>query len=198
VAAGVIDRAAFKSIGHGVVIHEPVVILQPEQIELRDEVRVDAFVDLRGGRGLVIGAWVHIANHASLNVGGGQVELGPESAVAAGARVLGGSADPAWPSMSAAARPTRQSAKKGLTVIGPRAVVGANAVVLPGCHLGEGAILAAGGVATRPIPAGEVWGGVPARKLRDRRPRAEVVADAPHAWPWCGWDCSCVRAVGVR
>ena len=111
-----------------------------------------------------IGHVVEIA----LGIGGGQVELGAESAVASGGKILSGSADPAWPSMSAAARPTRQSATKMLTSIGPRAVVCTNAVVLPGCHLGEGAILAAGGVATCPIPAGEVWGGAPARKLRDR------------------------------
>lgn len=162
---------AFKSCGTGVVLHAPLLVLQPEMIELGDEVRIDSFVDLRGGQGLVIGSFVHVANHASLNVGGGMVELGNESAVAAGARILGGSADPAWPSMSAAARPTRQCAKKSFTSIGPRAVVCTNAVVLPGCHLGEGAILAAGGVATKPIPAGEVWAGVPASRIGERRRR---------------------------
>ena len=160
--------APFKSFGSGVLLYEPLVILRPEMIEIGDEVRIDAFCKLEGGRGLIIGPWVHIASFAHIGIGGGQVELGAESAVASGGKILSGSADPAWPSMSAAARPTRQSATKMLTSIGPRAVVCTNAVVLPGCHLGEGAILAAGGVATCPIPAGEVWGGAPARKLRDR------------------------------
>lgn len=158
----------FKSFGRDVQLWEPLLVLQPEMIEIGDEVRIDAFVDVRGGLGLVIGPWVHIANHASINVGGGVVELGAESAVAAGGRVLGGSADPSWPSMSAAARPTRHSDKRMLTTIGPRAVVATNAVVLPGCHLGEGAILAAGSVATRPIPPWEIWGGAPARFIKER------------------------------
>jgi acetyltransferase-like isoleucine patch superfamily enzyme len=159
---------AFKSCGRDVVIHEPVVILQPDKIDVGDEVRIDAFADLRGGLGLTIGPWTHIANHASINIGGGVVELGAESAVAAGGRVLGGSADPDWPSMSAAARFARHSEKRLLTSIGPRAVVCVNAVVLPGCHLGEGAILAAGSVATRPIPPWEIWAGAPARFIKAR------------------------------
>jgi acetyltransferase-like isoleucine patch superfamily enzyme len=163
---------AFKSCGSGVRLFEPLLILQPERIELGAEVRIDAFCDLRGGLGLVIGPFVHIANHASINIGGGVVELGAESAVAAGGRILGGSADPSWPSMSAAARPTRHADKRMVTSIGPRAVVCTNAVVLPGCHLGEGAILAAGGVATRPIPAWEIHAGVPARKIADRPRRS--------------------------
>lgn len=158
----------FMACGTGVVIYEPVLILQPERIWIGDGVRIDAFADLRGGQRLEIASWVHIANHASVNIGGGIVRLGEESAVAAGGRVLGGSADPARPSMSAAARTDRQAVERSVTVIGARAVVGTNAVVLPGCHLGEGAILAAGGVATSPIPAWEVWGGVPARFLKAR------------------------------
>ena len=154
----------FKSCGTGVVIYEAM-ILQPEMIEIGDEVRIDGGACLHGGLGLVIGSWVHIARQAEINVGGGVVELGVESAVATGAKVLGGTADPNWPSMSAAARPARYRNIRGFTSIGARATVGANAVVMPGCHLGEGAILGACSLATHPIPAGERWGGVPAQKL---------------------------------
>jgi len=161
-------QARFKHWGAAVQWYEPILVLRPEVIEIHDEVRIDSYVKLEGGLGLIIGPFVHIAAFAHLNIGGGAVELGAESAVASGGKILGGSADPSWPSMSAAARPTRQSAKKLLTSIGPRAVVCTNAVVLPGCHLGEGAILAAGGVATKPIPAWQIWGGSPARFIKER------------------------------
>jgi acetyltransferase-like isoleucine patch superfamily enzyme len=54
-------------------------------------------------------------------------------------------------------------------VIGPRAVVGINCVVMPGLELGEGAVLAPGAVATIDTKIGpyELWGGVPARKIKD-------------------------------
>lgn len=53
--------------------------------------------------------------------------------------------------------------------IGRGAVVGINCVVMPGVELGDGAILAPGGVATvgTRIPPHELWGGIPARKLKD-------------------------------
>jgi acetyltransferase-like isoleucine patch superfamily enzyme len=53
--------------------------------------------------------------------------------------------------------------------IGAHAVVGVHSVVLPGVSLGDHAVLAPNSVAatgTR-IPAGELWGGNPARRLRD-------------------------------
>lgn len=46
--------------------------------------------------------------------------------------------------------------------------IGVNAVVLKGVTIGRGAIIAAGSVVTKPVGAFEIWGGVPARKLRDR------------------------------
>jgi hypothetical protein len=52
--------------------------------------------------------------------------------------------------------------------IGAHAVVGVHAVVLPGVSLGERAVLAPNSVAATgtQIPAGELWGGNPARPLR--------------------------------
>ena len=46
--------------------------------------------------------------------------------------------------------------------------VGANVVVLKGVTIRQGAIIAAGSVLTKSVGAFEIWGGVPARKLRDR------------------------------
>ncbi len=53
--------------------------------------------------------------------------------------------------------------------IGRGATVGVNAVIMPGTEIGEGAVVTAGSVVppgTR-IPPRELWGGVPARKLKD-------------------------------
>lgn len=46
--------------------------------------------------------------------------------------------------------------------------IGANAVVLKGVTIGDGAVVAAGAVVTKSIPSMEVWGGVPAKKLTTR------------------------------
>jgi acetyltransferase-like isoleucine patch superfamily enzyme len=51
-------------------------------------------------------------------------------------------------------------------VLRDRAVIGANATVLPGIVIGEGACVAAGAVVTHNVPAGKLAVGVPAR-VRD-------------------------------
>ncbi len=55
------------------------------------------------------------------------------------------------------------------------ASIGANATVLCGVEIGAGAMIGAGSVVTRDVPAGELWLGNPARR-RGVAPRADEVA----------------------
>ena len=52
--------------------------------------------------------------------------------------------------------------------IGNGAWIGAHVVLLPGTEIGDGAIVGAGAVVNRPIPACEIWAGVPAKKIGER------------------------------
>ena len=58
-----------------------------------------------------------------------------------------------------------------LITIGNDVWIGANVVILPSCtSIGDGCIIAAGSVLTKNPPSYEIWGGVPAKKIRDRFP----------------------------
>jgi len=50
--------------------------------------------------------------------------------------------------------------------IGANVWVGAQCVVLPGARIGDNAVIAAGSVVRGEVPAGELWGGVPASYIR--------------------------------
>lgn len=58
--------------------------------------------------------------------------------------------------------------------VGDRATVGVNVVVMPGVDIGEDSIVAAGAVVPpkTKIPPGELWAGIPARKVKDVDPEA--------------------------
>nr|WP_313477109.1 CatB-related O-acetyltransferase [Stutzerimonas kunmingensis] len=51
--------------------------------------------------------------------------------------------------------------------IGNGVWIGANVVILRGVTIGDRSIVAAGAVVTKDIPPYEIWGGVPAKKIRD-------------------------------
>jgi virginiamycin A acetyltransferase len=57
---------------------------------------------------------------------------------------------------------------KGDTVIGNDVWIGLEATIMPGVHIGDGAIIAAKTVVTRDVPAYTVVGGNPAKVIRQR------------------------------
>ena len=64
--------------------------------------------------------------------------------------------------------------------IGPNCWIGSKVTVLDGVIIGAGCVVAAGAVVTRPVPAGSVVAGVPARVIASRVPQPitpEALAD---------------------
>ena len=57
---------------------------------------------------------------------------------------------------------------KGDTVLGNDVWIGRESVIMPGVKIGDGAIVAAYSVMTKDIPAYTVWGGNPARFIKNR------------------------------
>lgn len=54
-------------------------------------------------------------------------------------------------------------------VIGDDVWIGSRVTILPGVHIGNGAVIGAGAVVTKNVPDYEVWGGNPAHFLKSRR-----------------------------
>jgi sugar O-acyltransferase (sialic acid O-acetyltransferase NeuD family) len=71
----------------------------------------------------------------------------------------------------------------GAVTIGSCAYIGSGAMVREGLDIGVEALVGMGSVVTRSVPAGEVWAGVPASRLRDGvnpSPMAAVPTAPPH------------------
>ena len=54
------------------------------------------------------------------------------------------------------------------TIVEDDVWIGHGAIILAGVQIGKGSIVAAGSVVTKDIPPCEIWGGNPAKKIKDR------------------------------
>lgn len=56
----------------------------------------------------------------------------------------------------------------GLTLVEDDVWIGANVTIVGPVIIGKGSIIAAGSLLTKDVPPCEIWGGVPAKKIKDR------------------------------
>jgi len=129
--------------------------------EIGDETSIGTFVEIQ--KGAKVGARCKIQSHTFICEG---VTIEDEVFVGHNVNFL----NDRYPAATAAdGRPKGDTDwKVEPTLVKRRAAVGTGAVILPGVTIGETAIVGAGAVVTRDVPAGAVVVGNPARALRDR------------------------------
>lgn len=116
------------------------------------------------GRNLRLGDDVDLAYGALITTSGG-VSIGDRTLVGYGARILSSNHHiPAVPERIFAA-----GHADAPVIIDQDVWIGANAIILPGVTIGEGAVVAAGSVVTKDVPPWVIVGGIPARVLRHRK-----------------------------
>lgn len=128
-----------------------------------NQVTLNRFAYVQGGVGGVrLGNHVEINNYSIVN-GTGGVDIGEDTLVGPGVKLisyqhgyLGGSAIRSQPVQARAIR------------VGRDCWIGANAVVMAGVSIGDGAVVGAGAVVTRDVPPNAVVAGVPAVVIKQR------------------------------
>lgn len=129
----------------------------PARIEpgaiIRDNVSIGKNAVIMMGAILNIGAVVGEGTMIDMGaVLGGRATVGKNCHIGAGA-VLAGVIEPA------SAKPV---------IVEDNVLVGANAVIIEGVHIGENAVVAAGAVVIEDVEAGKVVAGCPARVIKDK------------------------------
>ena len=152
----------------GLQIFAPYIILNEQNLHVMHTARIDSLVKIECGLGTCLGEFVHVASFAHLGIGGGIFIAEDGTSFASGCRVVTGSNTPGRGHGCSAVDP-RGFIAKSFVHVRRNAVLFVNAVVLPGVTIGENAVIAAGAVVTKDVPAFEQWAGIPARKVGEVR-----------------------------
>lgn len=158
-------------ISAGVEIFAPIVVTgDVSKLVIGAGSRIDSFVKIEVGKGVIIGKNTHIASFAHLNIGGGRLTIEKCCGIASGAKIVTGGNDVDSPAMTATAPINEQDTYTGEVYIGRYCSVLANAVMLPNTYMRRGSRLAAGAVLTKNgVSSGTIYAGIPARFLRGVR-----------------------------
>lgn len=132
-------------------------------ISLGDQVTINRYAYLQGDRGGVhLGDRVEVNNYTIIN-GTGGVWIGDDTLIGPGVKII------SYQHRYAAGTAIRSQPSDALPIrIGKDVWIGANAVVLAGIEIGDGAVVAAGAVVTRNVAPNIVVAGIPARPLKHR------------------------------
>lgn len=171
-----LSQFGFRSLGRNVLIHPTVVLVDCSAISIGDHVRIDPFCVL-SAKQIEIGSYVGIASHSAL-LGRARVVMEDFSNTAPSAKILTSSDDFLGQSLVGASVPeVFRGAHHGDIVIRRHGIVGAGSVVLPGVTIGEGSVVGALSFVNRSLETWGVYGGVPARRIRDRARKVLVLED---------------------
>jgi acetyltransferase-like isoleucine patch superfamily enzyme len=113
---------------------------------------------------LTIGDRVVIGSHANIRASGGTISIGKNTLIAQNVSLIAAN------HIISDRQPYRDlpwdTTKVGVE-IGENVWLGSGVTVLPGCRIGNNAVVGAGSLVTKNIPDNEIWVGIPAKKLRN-------------------------------
>ena len=177
-------RGRGAKIGHGTRIPSRTQVTWPHQVEIGRNcvLQRDVFFNYSHfwtpGPSIRIRDRVFVGRGVEFNIQGG-IEIGDDTLIASGCVFV----DHDHGRQGQGPMNRQQSVIQPI-VIARNVWIGANVTVLKGVSIGEGAVVAAGAVVTKTIPAGEIWGGVPARAIRGDPTPAEPADRSSSAKPF--------------
>lgn len=132
-------------------------------VQFGDKVTLNRYAYIQGGDGGVrLGDRVEVNNFTIIN-GTGGVDIGADTLIGPGVRII------SYQHAHARAHLIREQQVVALPIqIGRDVWIGANAIIMAGIHIGDGAVVAAGAVVREDVPEYAIVTGVPAtiKKVR--------------------------------
>ena len=114
----------------------------------------------REGHSIVIGDETYIGRSCEFNIQK-SFQTGSHCLIASGCKFIDHGVEIGQPM-------NQQAGAEAAIVLGNSIWLGVNVVVLKGVRIGDGAVVGAGAVVTKSIPAFEIWAGIPAKRIGAR------------------------------
>lgn len=164
-----LKRLGFRKLGKNVKISNKTSIYGAERICIQDHSRIDDFCVLSAGEGGIdIGRYVHIAVYSSL-IGQAEIILRDFAGLSSRVSIYSSTDDYSGETLT---NPTIPAAYLKIiskkVILEKHVIVGAGTIILPGCHLKEGAAVGAQSLVTKDCEAFTIYAGVPARRINTR------------------------------
>jgi galactoside O-acetyltransferase len=165
-----LNNLGLKKFGRNVLISDKASLYGVNKISIGDNVRIDDFCILSAvGGAIEIGNHIHIGAYSAL-FGAGHIVLEDFSGLSSHVCIYSASDDYSGDFLIG---PTMDQdlcrVIKKKTIIGRYATCGSHAVVLPGASLAEGSILGAQSLAVKPLEPWQIYSGLPARFIKERK-----------------------------
>ena len=161
----------FASVGRNVKVSKNNTIIGLDKIYIGSNVRIDAYCTIVTGKEKInIGSYVHIACDVHIS-GTYGFKTDDFTFIAAGSKIYTGTDDYVGPYFVNPTLPDKYlNMITGSVHFKRYSGLGCNCVVLPGVTLGEGAVMGAGSLTSKDLPAWGVYTGVPAKLFKERQP----------------------------
>ena len=154
--------------GKNVVISDLAKLIYLENISIDDYSAIDDFVFIFARGPINIGKYAHISSFTSI-IGKGGMTLEDHACLCVGVRLITSTADLEGYHGSAKTPVEYRKPITGHIFICEDAFIGTNTIIMPGVKIGEGAVLAAGGIATKDLEPWTYYMGQPAKPIKERK-----------------------------
>lgn len=163
-------KMGFKVVGENVRIAKTCTIIGLENIEIRDNVRIDGYCTLvAAGSGFIrLGSFVHIAGYCGLYAANGII-MEDFSGLSSGVRIYTATDDYSGKTLTNPTVPAKfTGVTHGPVALRRHAIVGTGTTILPNVTVEEGAAIGALSLVSKSTESWSIYIGCPAKKIKNR------------------------------
>jgi len=155
--------------GKNCKVHSTVMITEPRNLVLGNNVRIDSFTSIVSSSKVKIESFIHIGSHVLLHAGQKGIELKKYCGVSSGVKIFSSTDDYTGKNFFG---PYNKNSKNDTLskkiVLKKYCIIGTNSVVIPNAEFGEGSVIGALSLASKKLEKWSIYFGQPLKYLMPR------------------------------